>query len=145
MKQRHSFCRLEYHLVFHTKQRQQMIRQPGEIEFLLNIMRDKAHELDSYIQEGGGWKDHLHLLIESRPTVRLSEVYGQLKGKSAFLWRKKFPGRLFKWGDGVFAESVDPGQCDRLRIYIRSQWRNHEIGETLPRYERMLQLQPPND
>ena len=115
MKQRHSNCRFAYHLVMHTKYRQQLICQPGDVAALLTFMKTKAHALDSYIEEGGGWRDHLHLLLQSRPTVRLSDLYGQLKGYSATMWKRRFPHRPFVWGDGVYGKTVDPDQCDPLR------------------------------
>ena len=136
MKQRHSNCRLVYHVVVHTKCREHLIASPGDVETLLTFMKSKAHDLDSYIEEGGGWREHLHLLLQSRPTVRLSDLYGQLKGYSATMWRKRYPDRPFKWGDGVFAKSVDPDNCFELREYIRNQWRRHESGLLVPEFER---------
>ncbi len=136
MKQRHSNCRLVYHLVLITKHRQRLLDDPGEVEVLLSFMKTKARELDSYIEEGGGWRDHLHLLLQSRPTVRLSDLYGQIKGYGAFMWRKRLPGRPFKWTDGVFARTVDPDDCDELRNYIQNQWQRHESGLLIPEYER---------
>ncbi len=136
MKQRHSNCRLLYHLVLHTKYRQPLIDDTGDVKILLTFMKSKAHALDAYIEAGGGWRDHLHLLLQSRPTIKLSELYGQLKGYSATMWRKRLPGRPFKWGDGVFAKTVDPDKCDALRKYIKCQWRHHENGLVLLEYER---------
>jgi REP element-mobilizing transposase RayT len=136
MKQRHSNCRLVYHLVLHTKYRLPLICEPCDVEILLGFMKTKAYQLDSYIEEGGGWRDHIHLLLQSRPTISLSVVYGQLKGYSATMWRKRFPNSPFKWGDGVFAKSIDPDECQDLRAYIRYQWRHHENGLVVPGYER---------
>jgi REP element-mobilizing transposase RayT len=113
-----------------------LIEEPDEVDILLTFMKSKAHALDSYIEEGGGWRDHLHLLLQSRPTIKLSDLYGQLKGYGAAMWRKRFPDRPFRWGDGVFGKTVDPDNCDELRKYIRHQWRHHESGLTLPEYEQ---------
>jgi REP element-mobilizing transposase RayT len=135
MKQRHSFCRLAFHVVLHSKYRQPMISTPEEVEILLTFMKSKAHELDSYIEVGGGWRDHIHLLLQSRPTIRLSELYGQLKGYSTTMWRRRFLERPSKWGDGVFAKTIDPDRCDELRTYIKYQWPRQEQGLVLNELE----------
>ena len=89
------------------------------------------------LPEGGGWKDHLHLLLQSRPTIRLCDLYGQLKGYGATMWRKRFADRPFKWGDGMFARTADPDNCGELRSYIRNQWKRHENGLLVPDFESM--------
>jgi len=139
MKQRHSYCRLAVHLVFHTKYREHLIRKPSDLEFLFDAMKKKAHDLDCYIEEFGGWRDHCHLLAQLRATVRLSDLYSQLKGYSAKAWMKCFPERPYKWGDGVYAKTVDPDRCDDLRRYIRRQWSRHESGLLVPEWERELE------
>jgi putative transposase len=136
MKQRHSYHRLWYHLVFHIKNREHLLESREDERFLFSLMKGKAHELDAYIEELGAWRDHVHVLLRSAPTLALSDLYRQLKGLSAAQWRKRFPERPFKWGDGAYSCTVDPENCDRLRSYIADQWRRHEERQLLPEYER---------
>jgi putative transposase len=135
MKQRHSSTYLLFHLVFHTKGRERLIVGDEEERALFDFLRQKAHDLDAWIEEFGTWRDHVHLLVRTRPTIALSEVYGQMKGFSAWAWRKQWPDRPFNWGDGVWAESVDPLDCDALRAYIRGQRRHHENGSLQREWE----------
>jgi REP element-mobilizing transposase RayT len=135
MKQRHSYHRLFYHLVFSTKHREHLIQSPRDGTQILEFFKVKAHDLDAYIEEFGCWREHAHLLVRSAPTVALSALYGQMKGFAAHAWIERFPDRPFGWQDGVYSITVDPYDCQSLREYIRSQWEHHESGATIERWE----------
>ena len=135
MKQRHSFTNLLYHMVFRTKHREHLIVTPEAERALFGFLQTKAHHLDAYILEIGGWREHVHLLIRTRPTMALSEVYGQLKGFSSRCWHRKFPEMPFGWADGVWAMTVDPSNCEGLILYIRSQHAHHEAATAIQVWE----------
>ena len=135
MKQRHSYADLLYHLVPRTKNREPFIGGEEEEHTLHALLRKKAHDLDAWIEEVGGWKEHIHLLLRTRPTVALSAVYGRMKGFAAWAWHKRWPDRPFGWNDGVWVKTVDPESCETLRMYIRNQ-REHQAQNTeRPRWE----------
>ncbi len=136
MKQQHSFHRLWYHLVFHTKNREQLIESRDDEKFLFVQMKAKAHDIDVYIEEFGAWRDHVHVLMRAAPTWALSDLYRQLKGYSSTQWRKNVPDRPFKWGDGAYSCTVDPDNCNLLKQYIADQWQRHEQRLLLPEFER---------
>ncbi len=135
MKQRHSFTNLLYHLVFHTKHREHYIITEEDEALLFGLIKAKAHELDAYVLEIGGWREHLHLLIRTRPSTALSEIYRQLKGFSSHAWRKKQPSKPFAWGDGVFAVTVDPQNSENLAAYIKNQHNHHEQETLITEWE----------
>ncbi len=71
--------------------------------------------------------DHVHVLIQIKPSDSIAEVVQVLKGGTSRIIRKEFPeleeflwGDSF-WADGYFAESI--GQVDEevIRKYIRDQ------------------------
>jgi REP element-mobilizing transposase RayT len=126
MKQRHSFTNLVYHLVFSTKNREHLIVSDTDEKFLFGLLQTKAHHLDAYLLEIGGWRDHVHLLLRTRPTMALSEIYRQLKGFSSRSWNRRYPDRRFGWSDGVWAITVDPNSMDELIFYVRNQHTHHE-------------------
>jgi len=74
-------------------------------------------------------EDHVHVMIQIKPTDSIASVVQILKGGTSKVIRKEYPElREFLWGDsfwadGYFAESV--GQVDEevVRKYIRSQQR----------------------
>ena len=135
MKQRHSFTNLVYHMVFCTKNREHLINKQEEIDALIGFLKTKVQHLDAYILELGGWRDHVHLLIRTRPTTALCEIYRQLKGFSSRAWHKHFPDSPFAWADGVYAVTVDPDNCEHLKTYIRNQEEHHERKTTLSHLE----------
>ena len=135
MKQRHSYTNLMYHVVMRTKQREDFIQGNTEEELLFSHMKKKAHDLDAWIEEFGGWVDHIHILLRIRPTSSLSTVYGQLKGFSAWSWKERWPDRPFSWADGVYAVTVDPYNCQDLRNYIRNQRDHHTKKLLISRWE----------
>ena len=98
-------------------------------------MKKKADDLDAWIEEFGSWYDHVHIILRIRPSMRLSDVYGQLKGFSSWSLRKRWPDTPFGWSDGVYAVTVDPDNCLGLRNYIRSQRTHHEEGTAQQRWE----------
>lgn len=135
MKQRHSYTNLLFHIVMRTKIREHLIIGEVEERVLFESMRKKAHDLDAWIEEIGGWREHLHVLVRTRPTVALSEIYGQLKGFASWSWRERWPDRPFGWADGVWAVTVDPDRCEGLRDDVRNQTRHHVEETTFIRWE----------
>ena len=126
MWQRHSFHRLFFHLVFTTKHREAWIATMEQGDALFNLFRVKAAQLNAYIEEFGCYRDHVHLLVRSGPTVPLCDLYGQMKGFASWAWNRQYPARQLKWQDGVWSATVDPENSEALRRYIREQWWRHE-------------------
>jgi putative transposase len=74
-------------------------------------------------------EDHVHLIIQTKPSDSVAEVVQRLKGGSSRVIRKEYPeleeflwGDSF-WADGYFAETVGSVDEDVVRRYIREQRR----------------------
>jgi putative transposase len=87
-----------------------------------------SQEIDLSICEIKGESDHIHFLLETKPTDILSSIVGTLKCKStSFLYSKghKFPywGKLSKtlWSSGYFVCSTGGVSIEVLEKYIRNQ------------------------
>ena len=72
-------------------------------------------------------EDHVHVMIQIKPSESVAQVVQILKGGTSRVIRSEFPelneflwGESF-WADGYFAESI--GQVDEsvVRKYIREQ------------------------
>ena len=83
--------------------------------------------MDGIIQELNIQPDHVHLLLEIKPSISVSKAMQYLKGGSSRVIREEFPeleeflwGESF-WGDGYFAETV--GKVDEaiIRNYVKNQ------------------------
>ena len=115
--------------------REHLIASPEDGRRLAQFFTVKAHDLDSFLEEFGCWKDHVHLLVRVPPKLALAKLYGQMKGFATHAWLKKNPERPFGWQDGVYSKTVDPDHCDDLRRYIRNQWDRHESGSLISHWE----------
>jgi putative transposase len=74
-------------------------------------------------------EDHVHIIIQTKPSDSLAEVVQRLKGGTSRVIRKECPeleeflwGDSF-WADGYFAETVGNVDEDVVRRYIKEQRR----------------------
>lgn len=102
---------------------------------MVGAIKERLKELLHECAEMNRWRiielniqpDHVHMVVQLRQTISVSEAVQRFKGGSSFVIRKEFPaleeflwGNSF-WGDGYFAETV--GQCNFETIikYVRDQ------------------------
>jgi len=79
------------------------------------------------IHELGFDRDHVHMMIQTRPKESLASVVQLLKGGSSYVMRREYPeleeflwGDSF-WGDGYFAESIGTKNETTMKAYIKQQ------------------------
>jgi len=114
----HAYCAQFVHIVFSTKERRDLIPvglQPRLVSYLAGIVRRLG--LDSLAI--GGTQNHMHLLIGSRPTSRLSESVQKLKANSSRGLGEQ--GVQFEWQQGYGAFSVSPSMIQIVTDYIEHQ------------------------
>ena len=78
-------------------------------------------------------KDHIHILLEYKPTVCISELVKQLKQYSTHqMWRshraylaKRYWKHQILWSDGYLASSIGQVSQEIVERYIQNQgWRH---------------------
>ena len=117
----HSKYRLMYHLVWIPKYRKRVLK--GAIKDRLTELFYQCAEINEWtIDELNIQEDHVHILIELKPTKSLSKVVQLFKGGSSKRIRLEYPeldeflwGDSF-WGDGYFAETVGKFSEKTLKI-----------------------------
>ena len=66
--------------------------------------------------------DHVHLLVQTKPSVALSAFLRQLKfNSSKWLSERVQTLHKFAWQEGYAAFTVSPSQVSRVRAYIQDQ------------------------
>ena len=125
------FC-LHAHLVFTTKRRGKVLTK-AHLERLHTIFASVCADFDVELREFNGESDHVHLLVNYPPKVRLSELVNSLKGVSSRLLKKEFPeilsfwsvrrSRDVLWTPSYFAGSVGGAPLTILQQYIENQGR----------------------
>ena len=129
-KGRHVVYLLHAHLVFVTKRRGRVFGV-SHLKRLEEIFRSVCADFEVVLKEFNGEPDHVHLLVNYPPKVRLSELVNSLKGVSSRRMKQEFPaistfwnvrkskGHL--WSASYFAGSVGGAPITILRQYIEDQ------------------------
>ena len=92
----HCVFKLKYHLVLVTKYRKECLMDEmiKKIEF---HCRRICKKWDVELEEFGGEKDHVHLLLDMHPNLTLSRFINNLKTVTSRLIRKEFEEHLSKF------------------------------------------------
>ena len=125
------FC-LHAHLVFVTKRRGKVLTRQ-HVERLEQIFCSVCADFEVALKEFNGESDHVHLLINYPPKVRLSELVNSLEGVSSRRLKQDFPAiksfwsvrksRGVLWSPSYFAGSVGGAPLSVLEQYIEQQAR----------------------
>ena len=122
----HTTHRLRYHLVWIPKYRKRVLT--GPVAARLEALLRQACEVSRWgLEELSVQADHVHLLVQARPSEAVSVVVQRLKGGTSRVLREEFPeleehlwGTSF-WADGYFCETVGKVDEETVRDYIRQQ------------------------
>ena len=117
---------LKYHLVWVVKYRKHVLR--GQIATRTrDLIRQSCAAQDVYIMSGHVAADHVHLLVSSPPSLSVSELMKQIKGRSARKLlqeytelNRQFWGRHL-WARGYFAVSSGNVTDEAIQAYIQAQ------------------------
>lgn len=135
-----SFVRIWVHLVFSTKNHEQLFSteiRKKLIEHIKTNCRQKGIFLDSI----GGWSDHLHLLILLGREQDIAKVAMLVKGESShWLNRQEFFKGKFTWQDDYFAISVSEPVVERVRAYIENQDEHHRAKPFSTEVESLMRI-----
>lgn len=125
----HSRYNLKYHLVWITKYRRSLL--VGKLAIRLqSILADIAHEYGFKIIVHEVMPDHVHMLIEARPTDAPVRIVQILKSISARKMREEFLDTIQKhiwkegtlWAVGYYIASVADGvTTEVIQEYIKNQ------------------------
>lgn len=124
---RHSCFLLQYHLVLVTKYRRPAITgevEKGLKEYTVRYFGERGcvlHEMETM-------PDHIHLLFDALPQVRLSDFVNAYKSASSRMVRKQYPEQLrayywkpYFWSLSYFIGSVSDRTAAAVAAYIRDQ------------------------
>jgi putative transposase len=120
-----TYARLCFHVVFATKHRSPWIKTELARE-LYPFVGAIVNEQGGVLLAVGGMPDHIHLLVDLRPTHSVASVVKAIKGGSS-RWINEV-GRTpdhFAWQEGYAAFSVSPSVLERVRTYVLNQERHH--------------------
>jgi len=134
----HSAFRLFYHLVLSMKYRHSCLT-PEMLDRLEDLLRGLLTRWGCELVEFGGEADHVHVLFEANPTVKLSDLVKNLKSVSARHMRKEYAthlasyyGKPYFWNHAYALVSVGGrANIDTLLRYIENQDDPRKLGQPL--------------
>ena len=117
---------IEYHIVWTTKYRYKVLE--GKIaERARVIIRQSCNSMNVTIIKGSIGKEHVHLLVSCPPSLSVSKIVQQLKGKTSRVLqmeykelKKRYWGQHL-WGTGYFCRSVGTVTKEIIKEYIENQ------------------------
>jgi putative transposase len=126
-KLHHCVFSLHFHLVLVTKYHRKAITKEM-LERLLVIFRETLEKWGCELIEFNGEADHVHLLIQTNPTIQLSKLINNLKTVSSRLIRRDFGeylSRIYRkpvfWHRSYCLISSGGATIEKLRKYIEEQ------------------------
>ena len=122
---------LQYHLVWTTKYRYKVLN--GKIaERTRELIRQCCKSMDITIIKGAISKDHIHILISCPPSISLSKIVQQIKGKTSKMLlqeykdlKRRYWGQHL-WASGYFCRSVGVITDKIIKEYIENQQDEYE-------------------
>lgn len=118
---------LSVHIVFVTKYRRKAITAPI-MERLREIFSHLCGQWKGELREFNGENDHVHLIVDYPPDVRLSEFVNNLKSVSSRLIRKEFTDTVNQfyskpvfWTASYFVASCGGVTLEQLKTYVEKQ------------------------
>src|ERR1700690_1090748 len=100
----HTKHRMLIHIVWIPKYRKRILK--GAIAIRIKELLEECAEVNRWqIHELNLQEDHVHMMLQIRPDVSVSEVVNKFKGRSSRIIRKEFPSiQEFLWGDSFWAD-----------------------------------------
>jgi putative transposase len=129
MKRAGTYYKLFYHYIWATRDRLPLITPVVE-PIVFNHLNAKCIEHGYKLHALNGTTDHIHLLIELKPTQLVADVAKNLKGSSAHFINKEstLPDTLY-WQDGYGVVTLRQGEVSSVVAYIQYQKEHHRMGK----------------
>ena len=124
---------LQYHIVWATKYRKPVIAGSVEADFKKDIC-EIAEDLGIGIIAMETMPDHIHMLVDCKPQLCISDAVKVLKGTSAWRLFRSHPeiksqlwgGHL--WNPSYFVATVSDRTREQVETYIREQRTKRGVG-----------------
>jgi putative transposase len=122
-----SYTKLLYHIVLRPKYSLPVIREEHEKElyrYIWGFVKNKGCILIRI----GGMPDHIHLLVETNPTMALSEFMRDMKTSTSMFIKnhsESFP-KFEGWGKSFYAMTCSYTDKEVINHYIMTQKEHHK-------------------
>ncbi len=134
-----TFTQMYAQVVFSPKGRQHLIL-PAIEEKLYQYITGVVKEYDQKLIAVNGMPDHIHIFIGFKPSIKISDLVGDIKTASSKYIKKErlLPG-TFAWQDGYGCFTYAHSQLDVVAKYVMNQKVHHQKRTFRQEYMEMLQ------
>jgi putative transposase len=121
-----TYSQMYVQLVFAVKYRQSLISSEHRVEiekYITGMITNKGQKLLAIY----AMPDHIHILINYKPDINLSELVKVIKVESTkFINENKLSHKKFKWQEGFGAFTYSIREFGRVIDYIMNQEEHHK-------------------
>ena len=131
----HTTWNCKYHIVFAPKYRRRIFYDEYKRE-IGKILRELCEWNGIRIVEAEVCPDHVHMLVEIPPKMRVAGFMGFLKGKSSLLIHERQGNLKYKYGSrsfwcrGYYVDTVGKNKA-KIAEYIRDQLKEDQIHDQM--------------
>jgi len=115
---------LKYHIVWCPKYRRSVLVDPVDTR-LKELIQETADQYGMIIHALEVMPDHVHLFVESDPTLCIAEIVNRFKGVSSRVLRYEFPHLRSRlptlWSRSYYAGSVGHVSEETVKTYMENQ------------------------
>jgi putative transposase len=123
-RNRGSVYSLKYHIVWCPKYRRPVLVD-AVAKHLTALLREKAKALGAEVHALEVQPDHVHLFVESDPTVPLQFLVNQFKGYTSRVLRQRHPSLRSRlpslWSRSYYVQTEGALSADAVRAFIAAQ------------------------
>ncbi len=134
-----TFSKIYIHLIFAVKGRHGIIQKSWETDlfkYITGIITNKNQKLLAI----NGYKDHIHILLNIKPNISLSDLVRDIKNNSTkYINNKKYTKGKFSWQEGFGAFSYSESQLPNIIKYINNQKEHHKRRTFKEEYQKFLE------
>lgn len=133
-----TYSQIYVQVVFAVYGRESLIQKEWKTElykYISGIVRNKGQKLLAV----NGVEDHIHILLNIKPNITLSDLVRDLKANSSrFVNEKRYVRGKFMWQEGFGAFSYSISQLDDVIGYIGRQEKHHRENSFTDEYLEYL-------
>ncbi len=121
-----TFYKLHYHIIFGTRERRASLNTEIRPR-LWSYMAGTVSGSGGVPRRINGWKDHVHLLVDLKPSQNIADIVQEVK-KASTPWLRDAAGMGdFSWQDGYAAFTVGHRELDVIQRYVKEQEEHHRV------------------
>ena len=123
----HALFQCVYHIEWCPKYRFNVLRKKEHREDMEAILRKIAVEKEMRIEELAVMPDHVHIVVQVKPSMSLGKATQLLKGRSSFEIFRLHPNLRLRyrkghyWSPGKFYRSVGSVDLETTKNYVKEQ------------------------